>query len=176
MRPLRIISGKDLDEIHDFLGELKDGEEYKKRLAALEDLKKEINALIEVYGKASDIDRLRSNALRDEEQATKALDSALATKNEAKAEASKMELDAKARASDILAAANAQFTEREHLLNDGEADLGAREKALAKSIDDVAGREAASSAVMEEAIAIRNTYTEAVASLKKAIADTQRAL
>lgn len=176
MRPLRILSTKDLGEVNAFLGELKDGDLYKKRLKALEDQKAEINVLIEVYGKANDIDRIRSNALRDEDQAKKTLEEALADRAKAKQEAADMELAAKIRASGIASEANKRFTEREKALDEGERNLGEREKAHARSLDDLAEREKQVAAEMATAVAIRTMYTEAVANLKSAIENTAKAL
>lgn len=176
MKLLRVLSSKDLDEINSFLGELKDGDLYKKRLKALEDQKAEINAMIEVYGKANDIDRIRSNALRDEEQAKKILDKSLEDRTSASEEIKAAKAASERFVAKRNSAANENFSERERILKDGEADIDRREKAHARSLDDLADSERQVAADMETAVAIRTSYTEAVASLKTAITATAKAL
>lgn len=176
MKLLRVLSSKDLDEINEFLGELKDGDLYKKRLKALEDQKGEINALIEVYGKANDIDRIRSNALRDEAQATKSRDEAVADRAAAKDEADATRVASSKFVDSRNREANERFSEREKALDAGEQVLAEAEKAIERSSNGLAVREQQVLADMERSVAIRTKYREAVASLKTAIEDTARVL
>ncbi len=176
MKLLRVLSSKDLDEINEFLGELKDGDLYKKRLKELEDLKAKINEDIEVYGKAREIGRLNTDAIIREEASTKLLGEALADR-----EAAVKEIEATKVASEKFVAsrnrqANEKFSEREKALAMGETVLEQREKAHEMSVEEVAGREEKASVDMERAEAIRTKYREAVASLKAFIEDTARSL
>lgn len=176
MRPLRVLSSKDLGEVNDFLDELQDGDKYKERFRALENQKKEINTLIEVWGKAKDIDRIRSNASTDENQARKTLENALAKRTSIDKEivAAKVAADAYVKSSKQNA--DKMFVDREKAVIAGEQALGEREKALALDFDDLERRDHQVAIDMKGAIAIRTKYTEAVGSLKKAIENTAKAL
>lgn len=176
MKLLRVLSSKDLDEVNEFLGELKDGDLYKERFKGLEDQKKEINALIEVYGKAEEIGRLNLKVRQLKEGVDKLVEDAQADRAAAKEEAEAT----KAASSEFVAGrnreANERFNEREKLVNDGEASLDRRDKALASALDDLASRETEAAKQLERAGEIRTKYREAVALLQKAIETTAKAL
>jgi len=176
MKPLRILSSQELNGINAFLEELQNDAKYQARLAEIEAKKIEVNDLIEVWGKASDIDRIVSNALRDEEQAKKNLDSALAEQKRASEEAIEVVEKARRDAQRLENEANSRWNDREQALFDGEAELNRREKKHAKSIDDLVAREAQLAVDMERAVEIRTKYTEAVRALKDAITDVAKAL
>ena len=176
MKLLRVLSGKDLDEINEFLGELKDGDAYKKRLAALEDQKKEVNALIEVYGKVEEIEGLNLKARQLKEGVEKLVEAAQKDRAAAKDEAAKTRADAGKFSAEKRAEANANFSEREQIVKTVEGILDDREKAHARSLDDLASRESQLARLMETALAIQTTYTEAVAALRTAIEQTAKAL
>jgi hypothetical protein len=176
MKLLRVLSPKDLGEINEFLGELKDGDLYKKRLAALEGQKAEINALIEVYGKANDIDRIVSNKLRDEAQAKKSMEAALADREKAKEEAEATKGASERHAAKRIREANEHFSGRERIVKEGEESLDQREKALARALDGLSVRETQVLEESKRSVAIRTKYREAVASLQKAIETTAKAL
>ncbi len=176
MRPLHTFSVKDLGEINAFLSALQDGDEYKKRLKALEDQKKEINALIEVYGKANDIDRIRSNALRDEEQAKKILAEALEDRKNASSEVEKSRESAKKFVGDKMDEANRLFTERERSVAAGEKRLGDWEKVLGRKETELAAREALAEQAMEAARQDIEKYTKAAQRLSTTLEEIARTL
>ena len=176
MKLLRVLSSKDLDEINEFLGELKDGDLYKARLGKLEDLKAKINEDIEVYGKAREIGRLNTDAIIREEASKKLLDEALADRDATAEEIEKSKAMSERWVAGRHREANERFNEREQVLEEGEANLDGREKAHARSLDDLAQREAEVAKDMKLAVAIRTQYREAVASLKVFIEDTAKGL
>lgn len=176
MKLLRVLSSKDLDEVNEFLGELKDGDLYKMRFRALEEKKKEINALIEVVGKVNEIENLNIKARQLKEGAEKHAEAAATDRAAAKEEAEATKAASERWVAGRHREANERFNEREAVLKAGEADLGGREKAHAKSLDDLAQRETQATQDLESAGAIRTKYREAVASIKAFIEDTARGL
>ena len=176
MRPLRVLTDQGLEDINTFLESLKDGPEYQARLAALEDQKKEINGLIAVYGKASEIDRIVSDSLNDREQARKTFAKALEDRTLASEEIKAAKLAAQVFIDERKANSLAQIAARERALVDGEAALEAGEQKLGKDLDDLMARELASAKEMSDAKEMRAKYTEAVASLEAAIDQTRKAL
>jgi hypothetical protein len=176
MKLLRVLSSKDLDEVNEFLDELKDGDQYKKRLKALEDQKNEINDLIEVHGKVKEIDGLNLKARQLKEGADRLVEDAQADREKAKKDSAEQDSASQRMIAARNKDASERFEERERALVTGENALGTREKAHARSLDDLAEREKEVAADMHSAVAIRTTYTEAVASLKTAIESTAKAL
>ena len=176
MNPLRVLDSRELGEINDFLDELKDGTTYKKRLMEIQDAKKEINDLIKVYGKVGEIEQLLGTTIDSQKKAD-------SFKEEASygLEASKREIAAAKSASikgigEREEAASKRIVDREKTLIDGEASLGRREKVYAKARDEMLKRENSSEQLMAQAARVKDSYTDAVRSLQKAIEDTQRAL
>ena len=176
MKPLRILSSKDLGEVNDFLGELKDGAEYKKRLAALERQKKEINALILVLGKVNEINGLHLKASQLKKGADDLVADAQVDRAAAKTDATEIRAKARLQADATTRDATAKFTDREKALVDGEASIGRREKVVLRAVEDIEGREVVLARSMETALSIKKNYTKAVSDLKAAIEATQRAL
>ncbi len=176
MRPLKVLSPKDLAEINAFLDELQDESKYKARFEALEAMKKEINGLIEVYGKASDIDRIVSHKLEQEETARKILEQAIADRETTKTEIESDKAASRKFITERENAARARIADREAALLAGETNLGIREKALAKANDELITHDLKVAADLTLAKEIRTKYTEAVASLKMTIESTQRKL
>ena len=176
MKTLDILSSKELGEINAFLGELKDGATYKQRLAALEAKKKEINDLILVMGKVTEIENLRVKTHQLNEGAESLVSKIQADLADAK---SKIEVDKAASRKFITereSAAQARIADREKALLAGETDLGNREKVLAKANDELIAKDLRVAADLTEAKGIRAKYTEAVALLKTAMESAQRTL
>ena len=176
MRTLKVLSTQELGEINEFLDELKDGTTYKKRLADLEAKKKEINALILVMGKVSEIEGLRLKAQQLEDGADKLVEK---TRDELAAAMTKIATDKDVSRKFITERENtaqARIADRERALLDGETNLGAREKVLAKANDDLIVRDLKVASDMTLAKEIRTKYTEAVASLTTEIARIQKVL
>ena len=176
MRPLKVLSSSDLGDINTFLDGLKDGAGYKSRLKVLEDQKKEINDLIKVYGKVSEIEGLRVRAKQFSESAEKAGMEAAADRNAAKEYAAVILSRASRKAEDKVADANAKFIEREDALKVGEADVGRREKAAEEMLDQANDRMGQAEERMKTAVAIKALYEDASAALKAAASKAVKAL
>jgi ribosomal protein L17 len=176
MKLLRILSTKDLDEVNEFLWELKDGAAYRARLKALEDRKKEINALIEVYGKVKEIEGLNLKARQLKEGVDNLVAAAQADRADARDEAEETIRSAKSSASDIVRDAKEKFAERERTLVEGETVLGQLEKAHAMSLDDLTKREHEAGQAKEAGLVMFGIYKDAVDALKVAIEKIAKAL
>ena len=176
MRTLKVLSSQDLGEIHDFLDELKDGATYKKRLAALESQKKEINGLILVMGKVHEIEGLRLKARQLKEGLDKLVEDAQADREAARTEVAADKAASRKFINEREHAAQARINDRERALLAGETNLGAQEKALAKANDDLVARDLKVAAERTLAKEVFAKYTEAAASLKAELARIQKAL
>jgi len=176
MKSLPVLSTKDLAGINNFLDELQDGAKYQARLADLEAKRAEVNDLIAVYGKASKIDEIVSNALRDEEQARKTLAGALADRTRASEEIAAAKAVSKKFIDEREAAAVKRIADRERDLIENEASINQREEAYIKALNNLEARERQVIADSSQAEEIRKKYTEAVASLTAAIESTRKAL
>ena len=176
MRTLKVLSTQDLGEINEFLDELKDGAEYKKRRATLEAKKKEINALILVMGKVSEIEGLRLKARQLKEGLDKLVADAQADREAARTEVAADKAASRKFISERESAAQARINDRERALLDGETNLGAREKVLAKANDDLIAWDLKVAAERTLAKDVFTKYTEAAASLNAELARIQKAL
>lgn len=175
-RKLDVLSPKELGEIQGFLAELKDAKLFGERLDELEALKVAINGRIEIYGKAKEMSRLNSEAAVNREESKKILDQALVDRETSKTEIAADKAASRKFITEREGAAQLRIASREKALLDGETDLGAREKVIAKANDSLIAMDLRVAADMALAKEIRTKYTEAVASLTTEIARIQKAL
>lgn len=173
---LRVLSTRELTGIQEFLSELKDAALFKQRLSDLETLKAQINADIEVYGKAKDIGRLLDDAKVRDEASKKLQDEMISDRAHTAAEILASQADHRASIDDREREATKRWSKRERLLREGVADLEAREEAFSRNRTEVEAFGAQAAADMRQAVDIRTKYTEAVTSLKRAIENTAKAL
>jgi hypothetical protein len=175
MKRLPVLDSSELSGINAFLDGLKDPV-YKVRLAELEAVKKEINALIAVHGKVSEIENLLVKQMQLTEGAQKLADEAMSDRTSASAEIKSAKAAARKFIDEREATALATISDRQQALFDGERALDARSKVLEEENTDLLSRESDLALDMMKAEEIRTKYTEAVASLKTALADVQKAL
>ena len=175
MKRLPVLDSRELGEVNAFLDGLKDPA-YKKRMTELEAMKTEVNDLILVYGKVKEIESLSIKQRQLTEGAGKLVEDALVSAKEIREAFAVAEKQSKESITQRESEANARWGEREHSLVDGERDLEAGEKALAKGNDALIARDLSLASEMTKAKEMRLKYTEAVASLTNAIEQTRKAL
>jgi len=175
MRRLPVLDSRELGEVNAFLDGLKDPS-YKTRLAELEKMKKEINALILVHGKVNQIENLLLKQTQLTEGADKLAVEVAADRTSASAEIKAAKAASVKGIDSREAASVARISDREHALVDGEKALDDRSKVLEEANTDLLSRESDLALDMMKAKEIRTTYTEAVASLNAAIENVQKAL
>jgi DNA repair exonuclease SbcCD ATPase subunit len=174
--PLALIPTGDMESISEFLGFLKDPEKYRERLAELETRRKEINTLIDTYGKIENIKKLEAEAFTNSETAEKILKETILVRQAANAELDAERDDARAEIAKLKEAANEALSDREKVLREGEKGLLKRESEWASRDRDMQSREAKAAQLAEAAGIIRDKYVAATTELRAALDQAGRAL
>ena len=175
-RKLPLLSARELTGIGSFLDQLKDSTKFNERLGKLEKIKKEINAAILVYGKASEIDGLNSAALVKAKEAQVLSDEAKGLLNETRKKIVSDKADADAFVTDLKDKARKQFSAREVALREGENALRESQERSRKLSRDLSQRDADLSNEAIKTKMLQDTLQNGIDSLRVSITEASKAL
>ncbi len=175
-RKLPLLSARELTGIGSFLDQLKDSTKFNKRLGKLEEMKKEINAAILVYGKASDIDGLNSAALVKAKEAQVFSDEAKGFLNETRKKIVSDRADADVFVTELKDKARKDFSDREAALRGGENTLREAEAKNLKLSKELSKRDTDVSNELVKTKMLQDTLQNGIDLLRVAITEASQAL
>ena len=175
-RTLPLLSARELAGIGSFLDQLKDSTKFNKRLGQLEEIKKEINVAILVYGKASEIDGLNSAALVKAKEAQVLSDEAKDLLNETRKKIVSDLADADVFVTELKDKARKDFSSREVALREGQNVLRESEVRNRKLSRDLSQRDADLSNEAIKTKMLQDTLQNGIDSLRVAIVEANKAL
>lgn len=175
-RTLPLLSARELTGIGSFLDQLKDSTKFNKRLGKLEEMKKEINAAILVYGKASEIDGLNSAALVKAKEAQVLSDEAKGFLNETRKKIVSDRADVDVFVTELKDKASRDFSAREAALREGENTLREAGERSRKLSSELSQRDTDLSNELVKTKMLQDTLQNGIDSLRVAIAEASKAL